>query len=262
MLRKLRMYFSITGLPGLLAAAKSGMTGSVTELEIARPGLKHPVRLRVPSSDVPTFKQVFTDEEYAFAVERSPTVIVDAGANIGLAAVYFANKYPDAQIIAIEPENGNFEMLKKNVAPYPNVTPIQAALWNANGEINLVDPGLGNWGFMTGVQEQLPGTTIGEVCHAVPSFTVDRVMADHGLQHVSILKMDIEGAEKEVFSDTGAWIDKVDSIIVELHERMKPGCNRSFYVGTEGFDHEWSQGENVYLSRHRFPLRQQNNNSR
>ena len=48
-----------------------------------------------------------------------------------------------------------------------------------------------------------------------------------------------------------SWIDKVDTVIIELHERVKSGCNRSFYKGTTGFDDEWMQGENVYLTRHR-----------
>lgn len=52
-----------------------------------------------------------------------------------------------------------------------------------------------------------------------------------------------------MFSDTSSWIEKVDSIIIELHERMKAGCNRSFYCGSNGFNSEWEQGENVYLSR-------------
>ena len=67
--------------------------------------------------------------------------------------------------------------------------------------------------------------------------------------YIDILKIDIEGAEKEVFSDTSAWIEKVDSIIIELHERMKPGCISSFYAGSRGFNKEWRQGENIYLSR-------------
>jgi hypothetical protein len=79
--------------------------------------------------------------------------------------------------------------------------------------------------------------------------TVDKIMQDYNLEKVDILKIDIEGAEKEVFTDTSSWIEKVNSIIIELHERMKAGCNRSFYCGSNGFDNEWKQGENVYLSR-------------
>ena len=160
----------------------------------------------------------------------------------------------DAKIIAIEPEQSNFELLKENTSPYPNIIPVQAALWNRNEEINLVDPGLGKWGFMT--DEKKPsGKSPDNVCHTVKALTVDRIIEDYGLKRVNILKVDIEGAEKEVFSDTSAWIGSVDSIIVELHERMKPGCNRSFYLGSNGFDHEWHQGENVYLSRSSFPIR-------
>ena len=253
MLRKIRMYLTVAGLPGILAAARAGATNSVVKLGLRKSHLKHPIQLRIPSSDVPTYRQVFIDQEYAFHTETAPEAIIDAGANIGLASVYFANKYPDARIIAIEPEQSNFDLLKENTAPYPNITAVQAALWNRNEEINLIDPGLGKWGFMTD-GKQPPGQSPDNVCHAVKAFTVDRIIEDYDLKRVNILKVDIEGAEKEVFSDTSAWIDSVDSIIVELHERMKPGCNRSFYVGSNGFDHEWSQGENVYLSRRSFPI--------
>lgn len=51
--------------------------------------------------------------EYAWDTAVRPRVIVDAGANIGLASLFFANKYADAKIIAIEPEEHNFKILKK-----------------------------------------------------------------------------------------------------------------------------------------------------
>ncbi len=79
--------------------------------------------------------------------------------------------------------------------------------------------------------------------------TIDKIMEDYALTKIDILKIDIEGTEREVFSDTSSWIEKIDSIIIELHERMKAGCNRSFFLGSNGFDREWQQGENIYLSR-------------
>ncbi|HME74088.1 MAG TPA: FkbM family methyltransferase [Mycobacterium sp.] len=232
---------------GLLFALRSRVTHSIQLLEVIRPDCRHPIRLRVLSSDVPTYEQVFFDGEYDFSVKAPPKVVVDAGANIGLASIYFTNRYPQARIFAIEPEQSNFELLKANVAPYPNIVPIQAALWHRNEEINLVDPGLGKWGFMTDTKESSEG--LGATCQVVQAMTVDKIMADYGLPRIDILKIDIEGAEREVFSDTSAWIDKVDSVIIELHERMKVGCSRSFYCGSNGFDQEWQQGENVYLSR-------------
>jgi len=184
-------------------------------------------------------------------VERPPKVIIDAGANIGLASVLFANRYPDAKIIAIEPENSNFELLKQNVAPYPNIIPLHAALWHKNEKINLIDPGLGKWGFITEANTS-SGSLPGQICHTVMAMTLEKIMTDHNLSKINILKIDIEGAEKEVFSDTSAWIEKIDSLIIELHERMKAGCTLSFYAGAKGFDKEWKHGENVYLSKRNY----------
>ncbi len=90
---------------------------------------------------------------------------------------------------------------------------------------------------------------LGDIFQTVRATTVDRIINDFELDKIDILKIDIEGAEREVFDDTSSWIGKVDALIVELHERIKSGCNRSFYNGSNGFDHEWTQGENVYLAR-------------
>lgn len=248
MLRKIRLYLEVFGFNNLLAAVWARVTGVMAVLELKRDGIRYPFWLRTPSSDVSTYKQIFFNREYDFQVENSPSVIVDAGANIGLAAVYFANKFPTAKIVAIEPEASNFEVLLRNVASYPNIFPLQAALWGKSEKINLVDPGLGKWGFMTESIKSSP-SELGDVCHAVEGITVDEVMEKFKIPRISILKIDIEGAEKEVFDNASAWIERVDSLIVELHDRMKPGCSRSFYQGTSGFDGEWTQGENVYLTR-------------
>jgi FkbM family methyltransferase len=249
-----KLYIKALGVNGFLNAVKAKIANTCVLYKINRKDCKHPFFLRIPSSDVPTYDQVFINQGYDFLVETQPKTIVDAGANIGLTSIYFANKYPEAKIFAIEPEQSNFELLKKNVAPYPNVTPIQAALWHKNEEINLIDPGLGKWGFMTDVKnssENLPGDT----CHVVMGMTIEKIMKDYNLSNIDILKVDIEGAEREVFGDTSPWIKKVDSLVVELHERMKTGCNRSFYCGTNGFDKEWEQGGNVCLSRGSFLAR-------
>lgn len=216
--------------------------------EIYREELKAPVYLRPDTSDLATYNQIFTNQEYDFITNIPPKVIVDAGANIGLASVYFANKYPESKIIAIEPEESNFELLKKNIMPYDNIIPLHAALWDKNEEINLVDPGFGKWGFMTEKKESQE-EPLASLCHLIPGMTVDRIIENYNLSRIDILKIDIEGAEREVFNDTSSWIGDVNVIIAELHERMKTGCNRSFYNGSNGFDNEWHQGENVYLSR-------------
>ncbi len=246
--RVIRWYLKTLGFSGLLCAIKAKVTNSTVYFKLNRHDCKYLFRLRIPSSDIYTYQQVFINQEYNFSVKAQPKVIVDAGANIGLSSIYFANKYPDAKIIAIEPEQSNFELLKENLAPYSHVVPIQTALWNKNEEINLIDPGDGKWGFRTEMKN--PSENLqGSACHTVMAMTIDKIIKDYSLTKIDILKIDIEGAEKEVFSDTSSWIEKIDSIIIELHDRIKAGCSRSFYHGSNGFDNEWRQGENVYLSR-------------
>jgi FkbM family methyltransferase len=245
MLNSLKYYYSMFGINGVVSAIKAKLPGLDTfMMKVDRDDIKFPFYLRFNTSDVPTFDQIFMAQEYDFKVKSPPKIIVDAGANIGLTSILFANRYPEAKIIAIEPETSNYEMLKMNVAPYSNIFPMKVALWNENDEINLVDPGFGKWGFMTqGVEYE------GDVTHKVKSLTVDKIMEDNGIDKIDILKIDIEGAEREVFMNSSSWIKNVDSLIVELHERMKAGCNRSFYNASNGFDEEWQHGENIYLSR-------------
>lgn len=248
MINGINYYSRVVGIRGVTAAIKGKVTRMPAWLEINRADVRFPFFLRMPSSDAATFEQIFIKQEYDFDVKRPPQTIIDAGANIGLAAIYFANKYPSARIIAVEPEDSNFEILKKNVGPYGNIVCIRGALWHENAQINLTDPGLGKWGFMTQEQDGAE-RAYGDVVHKVQGMTVDSIMEQHGIGHVDILKIDIEGAEREVFQDSSAWIEKTDALIVELHEHIKPGCQRSFYNGSNGFDEEWRQGENVYLTR-------------
>jgi len=71
-----------------------------------------------------------------------------------MCSIYFTHRYPEAKIIAIEPEASNFAVLLKNVQPYPKIIPIHAALWNQDGEISVSEPDpstgvSGKWGFVT-----------------------------------------------------------------------------------------------------------------
>ena len=246
-LRYLYLCSRVLGLKGLWYTIKAKFANTVIFYNLDKYGCNF--TLRIPSvDDVCIAKEIFINRVYDFLTETEPEVVVDAGANTGLAAIYFANRYTKARIIAIEPEQGNFDLLKKNVEPYPNIIPVQAALWNKNEEIDLIDPGLGTLGFMTR-KDNSSKMLSGDTLHKVTAMTVDKIMDDYHLDRINILKIDIEGAEKEVFSDTSSWIDKVDSIVIELHDRMKAGCCRSFYCGSDGFDNEWQQGENICLSR-------------
>ncbi|MDA0708416.1 MAG: FkbM family methyltransferase [Proteobacteria bacterium] len=249
-MKRIKFWYKHFGLQETINAIVSRFTKETNLITVTREDIKFPFYLRGRTTDIPTFEQIFVNQEYNFETTTIPKVIVDAGANVGLTSIYFANKYPNAKIIAIEPEKSNYEMLIKNVSSYTNIIALNVALWNQNEEIELVDPGLGKWGFMT--QNSETDDDHGILSHKVKAMTVDQIMKDHNLERINILKIDIEGAEKEVFADTSLWLEKVDALIVELHDRMKSGCASSFYNGSNGFDIEWIQGENIYKSRKNF----------
>jgi FkbM family methyltransferase len=172
-------------------------------------------------------------------------VIVDGGANIGLTSIWFASKFPDARIIAIEPERSNYELLVRNVEPFPNVTTIHAALWCHSGTLVVEDPNdKGAQAFQT--RETADSS---ESVERVRCLTVTELMSEHDLERVDLLKVDIEGAEKEVFGSADAWIGSVGAIAVELHDRFKVGCSRSFYEAVTAFPLEENRGEIVFVAR-------------
>jgi FkbM family methyltransferase len=199
------------------------------ELAAYPPGIRNPVYLRIRTTDLLVYEEILLREQYAFDLAFTPKTIVDAGANIGLSAIYFAHKYPGAKIIAIEPEASNFAVLAKNVRPYPGIIPVHAALWNRDGEISVSQPdpstgATGEWAFIT---HQGPGTK-------VRALTIRTLMKEMRMPSIDILKVDIEGAEKEVFEGCD-WMDSIRCLMIEMHDRLKAGCREAVDAVTQEF---------------------------
>ena len=200
------------------------------------------VAIRVNTSDIQVFKQMFfaNDSNYDIHMDIKPKIIVDGGANAGYASIYFANKYPDAQIIAVEPEVSNVEILRENTASYQNIRVLQAGIWNRRAFLKIRNQEDEHWAFQ--VQES--------ECHegAIEAITIEDIMKLSRTEFIDILKLDIEGAEKEVFSGRQDWLDKVGILIIELHDKFKPGCSQAFYSAVSQFNFKkFHKGENIIL---------------
>ncbi|WP_129670922.1 FkbM family methyltransferase [Candidatus Chloroploca sp. Khr17] len=211
--------------------------------------LRAPLTLRLGTSDFRIYGQVIAREEYTLPLSRPPGVIIDAGANIGLTTIYYANRYPAARILALEPEASNFSQLRKNVAAYPQIIPLQAALWDTPIILALANPAKrsGIYGVFCVQPHEADGRF--PVVGQVNSVTVPQLLTDYNLDVVDLLKVDIEGAEREVFASPAAWIERVGVIIIELHDRLVRGCALNFYTATHGFECEWHSGEHVIVAR-------------
>ncbi len=201
---------------------KYGKKGS-----IRIPGIKHPLFFRPKSADRSSMWEIFIQRDYDIAYPKfweSPKVIIDAGANIGFTSVFFANQYPEAKIYAIEPESANFELLKKNLAPYaPHTLALQNAIWTEKAYVKVVDKGFGARGFMieeTNEQDE----------EALLALSLNSLVQEYQLEQIDILKMDIEGTEKFLFEgDVEAWLPKVKCLVVEFHDFRLPGCSKSIF---------------------------------
>ncbi len=195
---------------------------------IAVPNIKVPIKLRKGSSDIATFGQVFIELDYDIDLDDEPKTIIDAGANIGLASIYFANRYPEATIIAIEPESSNYELLKHNVNSYNNVIVLNRALSNISEMLDVEDIGLGHWGFITSKKNK--DTMESSSGQSIKTITIDEIMQQYQFEHIDVVKIDIEGYEKELFeSNYERWVPQSRNLIVELHDGMKPGCSKSLF---------------------------------
>jgi FkbM family methyltransferase len=233
--------FGLGALPTFLRAKWSRAPLEV-RAPIPPPGAS--VGLRAHTSDLDTYTNVFIREEFAFPCRAPVRTIVDVGANIGMSALFFANRFPEARILALEPEPSNFALLARNVSQCSRILPIHAALAAEDGTLEVVDPGLGKWGFRTWADEAAGAAAPAQrTVISVPAFSLDTLCQRHALESIDILKLDIEGAEKEVLEASATWIAKVGIMLAELHDHFRPGCNRAFYRATSDFYCEWVQGE-------------------
>lgn len=210
-------------------------------IKIDLPGLR-PLNIRIGTSDVPTFHKIFIYEEYDLPVFiKDPHLIIDGGANVGYASLFFSKKFPEARIISIEPERSNYDLLVHHTKDYANITPVRAALWKERSHLCIQNPTGDKWAFRV-------GETDNKCNNSIEAITVPDLLSMANADYIDILKLDIEGAEKELFEGEPQWLYNVKSIIIELHDYFRPGCKESFYRATAG--HRFKKvikGENIFL---------------
>lgn len=92
---------------------------------------RYPLLCRPRSSDPSVFNQIFVLREYAMLDNLRVSLVIDCGANVGYSSAYFLNQFPDCTLIAVESDDGNFQMLAKNLAPYgTRARAIHSAVWS------------------------------------------------------------------------------------------------------------------------------------
>jgi len=221
----------------------------VTQLGVAIPGIDRSFTLRLGETDAAVFEKIFIREEYNHHLPPDPKTIVDAGANVGYSVAWFKARFPDATIIAVEPDPTNFQLLQENCAHLPAVHLLNAALWSEDTDVSLVHSTpngltLRSWGIRTEPR-------VGDDCpvRKVKGVTLNTLIEKFSLDSIDILKMDIEGAEKRVFEGDLHFLSRTECIALECHDRFNPGCFAAAQNALRNGYVTSSKGENVFYYR-------------
>ena len=221
-------YISRLGLrTGLQAARMHARPGSLVRMQLA--GVEHPLWARAGTSDVETFEEVFLTRQYDLPFAGfEPLHILDLGANIGYASVYFAARWPQARILAVEPATSNLDLLDRNTRPWNHLTCLQAAVWSHPSWVQVANP-----------KDEPNAFRMSESHDSwkenIPAYTIAQLIERQGCRRLDLLKMDVEGAEAEIFQNGAAWLDRVKVLIIELHDRIVPGCAQALYHALQGY---------------------------
>lgn len=214
----------------LVAENKESYTADFKDGAVKRIKLR-----KKPSSDILVFDQIYCFREYQPVVEdykqhfgQNPNQnvnIIDAGSNIGLTSLFFSEHFEKPSIIAIEPDRANFGMLGFNLqSAEGKIVKINGAVWCKNTFIKIVNDfrDQSDWAFR--VEESADEGDI-------QAFTINQLAADHGFDIIDILKIDIEGSEKQIFdpqlSDL-SFLERTKCIAIEIHDEFD--CRQDIYT--------------------------------
>lgn len=255
----------VRAFPKTFSYRKNGKREGMDRLTVANNlnDFKSNIVLRSATSDWFTFDQIFIHEDYnlkalkrypefealyaKYAAEGTP-LILDLGANIGLSGVYFRHIWPAAKVVAVEPSEDNFRVLRENFGKDGAFEALLAGIASKPSKLTLTDPGVEKNAFTTTMVE--PGSEGG-----IQGVTVSDILSRHPRSEgysPFIVKIDIEGFESELFSGNTEWVNEFPVLIIEMHDWLFPRLQTSanFLKTISQLDRDFVYlGENVFSIR-------------
>jgi FkbM family methyltransferase len=185
-------------------AARYARTPRYTEQRIR----VHGWNLIVPdaASFVSMYRQIFCDQIYLFRATSPRPRIIDCGANIGLSVLYFKMLFPDAQIVAFEPDPEIFHVLRQNILAnhISNVELVNKALWSHAAVLSFCREGADAGRVLS--NEKAADVRV----EGVP-------LSPYLTQSADLVKIDIEGSEVAVVRECGSWLTQASHVFIEYH---------------------------------------------
>lgn len=188
---------------------------------------------RLATSDPHVFHQIFVEREYAAVADlRDVRLVVDCGANVGYASAWFASRFPDARIVAVEPDPANVAECRRNLAPFGDrVVVHESGVWSHPAGLCLTRPHHRDgdaWAVQ--VREAEPGET-----PQVDAVGIASLLESTGAPAIDLLKVDIERSERVVFAhNTAGWLPRTRNIVIEIHDEE---CRQAVFGALAGYDY-------------------------
>ena len=191
--------------------------------------------------------EIFEAEDYKADLGKPNPYILDVGAHIGMATIYFKTLYPEARIIAFEPNPGTAGLLRLNIKDngLKDVTIVEAAVWKEEGKmplyIDTVSESPWTWG------DSLIENLWSSKTPPTPVMVKSVCLSSYLNQSIDLLKLDIEGAEEEVIRECGDKLSIVKNLILEYHGTPMTNPSNRFeeivqILGSVGFKLKFFQG--------------------
>jgi FkbM family methyltransferase len=186
----------------------------------------HPIRYRPGTSDTELIYKIllkrgrkgeYAIDSVALGMLGDVSTVLDIGANIGISTVYFAGLFPQARVFAFEPVPENFSLLERNTRHLQRVLAVPVALGEFDGTIEMLHSDVPN--NFGGYSRTPTGSDTARTLR-VPMRAARRQCEELGITGADVIKVDVEGAEWEVFSDLGpTFLSRSKFIVGELHGR-------------------------------------------
>lgn len=170
----------------------------------------HPITIRRGTTDIDILLDLIAFERYMpEGCNDFDKAVFDLGANIGATTSHFALAFPQAQIIAVELEHSNFNIALRNTSfAGQKVKLIQGAVWKSDEMVSFA----GNKADAFAVSNE------GAAGIKAKAYTMNSLCEKYSISEIDFVKMDIEGAEKQVILEGNTeWLKKVKRIIIEIH---------------------------------------------
>jgi FkbM family methyltransferase len=211
----------------LLSKKNVTIKAKKTSIEFAYPvnNESFKFQLKRNSSDSKVFEQIIILEEYKFLCELikknkiTVSSIIDAGANIGLTTIYLKQCFTDAKVILIEPEHDTFIRLVNNIElnKISNTIKLNKGLWFENTTLYFDRSFRDKEDWSVRLSKEKKSE------NSISTVTINELMLTENLEYIDLLKIDIEGAEKELFlveREKLGWLKKTKILALEIHDEI------------------------------------------